>query len=262
VLGIRLGLGLIGIGKPWGYANPLVPPEKDALALLERAVELGVRFFDTAPSYGVSEERLGKFLRGVTLRDRAALTIATKFGEHWDTLRQEPYVDHSFEALRRSLDETVARIGIPDILELHKTTPTVLRSDALARAWEYAQSLGIRETGASVSDPESAEIVLASPRNSVMQLPYNRQNRVFEGAIDAAIARGAMVLVNRPFGMGKMLYDGVSKSEAFRFVLQKGFQGVVLSGTKSAAHLEENWAAFREAQSALTSPAPAEGRHS
>jgi aryl-alcohol dehydrogenase-like predicted oxidoreductase len=69
-----------------------------------------------------------------------------------------------------------------------------------------------------------------------------------------------LVLVNRPFGMGKMLYEtAVSKVDAFRFLVQKRFGGVVLSGTKSVTHLEENWKAFQEA---ATGPAPFDGRHS
>jgi aryl-alcohol dehydrogenase-like predicted oxidoreductase len=257
---VQFGLGLIGIGRPWGYADAIVPPEAQARTLLERAVELGVRFFDTAPSYGVSEERLGRFLSSLTLEQRAGLTIASKFGEHWDAERQEPYVDHSFDALRRSLDGTIARIGVPYILELHKTTPEVLRSDGLARAWEYARSLGVKTIGASVSDAASAGQVIADERYGVMQVPFNCGDQMFESAIDGAAARGMMVLVNRPFGMGKMLYESdVSKVEAFRYVVRKQFRGVVLSGTKSVAHLEETWKAFQET---VTGPAPFEGRHS
>ena len=59
---VEFGLGLIGIGKPWGFVDPEVPDESQAIALLEKAFVLGVRYFDTAPSYGSSEERLGKFL--------------------------------------------------------------------------------------------------------------------------------------------------------------------------------------------------------
>ena len=89
---LRFGLGLIGIGKPWGYANPEVPDESRARELLERARTLGVRYFDTAPSYGVSEERLGRFLASLSAADRGQLEIATKFGEHWDVERGEPWV--------------------------------------------------------------------------------------------------------------------------------------------------------------------------
>src|ERR1019366_8677555 len=83
-LRVEFGLGLIDIGKPWGFANPLVPDERQARTLLERAFTLGVRYFDTAPSYGVSEERLGRFLGALTAGERGAGRIATKFRRHWD----------------------------------------------------------------------------------------------------------------------------------------------------------------------------------
>ena len=57
------------------------------------------------------------------------------------------------------------------------------------------------------------------------------------------------IAVNRPFGMGRMLYEHreLSKADAFAFIMRKGFEGVILSGTKSPAHLVENWQAFAEA---------------
>ncbi len=56
--------------------------------------------------------------------------------------------------------------------------------------------------------------------------------------------------INRPFGMGRMLYENreLTKTDAFGFVLEKRFDGVILSGTKSAVHLQENWDAFHEAR--------------
>src|SRR5262249_26892840 len=103
--------------------NAEVASESQAMALLEKAYTLGVRYFDTAPSYGVSEQRLGRFLDGLSPGERGGMRIATKFGEHWDASRGEPFIDHSFDALQRSLDGSIARLGRVDFLQLHKTTP-------------------------------------------------------------------------------------------------------------------------------------------
>jgi len=238
---VQLGLGLIGIGKPWGAAPHEVPSDGEAMALLAFAYELGIRYFDTAPSYGdgVSEERLGRFLQSLTEAERAGVVAATKFGEHWDAATGAPYADHSFDALRRSFDRSMERLGRVDVLQLHKTTPGALGSDEVARAWEYA---GVARIGPSVSDLESARMAVAEPRYAVMQLPYNQTHRVFEGVFADA---GAMwIAVNRPFAMGAIAKDRVG---AFRFVLRQRFTGVVLTGTTSRAHLRENWDAFQEA---------------
>lgn len=249
----QFGLGLIGIGRRWGHVPGEVPSESEAIALLEWAKELGIRYFDTAPSYGTSEERVGYFLKSLTNSERRELTIATKFGEHWDAAKGEPYVDRSFDALRRSLDVSLARLGSIDVLQLHKTTPEVLRSDDLARAWDYAGSCGISMLGASVSDAGSAANTAACERYSVIQLPFNSGNQSFAGAIEAAAERNMLVVTNRPFAMGKMLYEpeSTSKRQAFAFILRHDFRGVILSGTKNKQHLHENWLAFREAMNSL-----------
>ena len=236
---VQLGLGLIGIGKPWGHVPHPIPSESDAQALLEFAFELGVRYFDTAPSYGdgVSEERLGRFLKQLTARERASVTAATKFGEHWNAAEGAPYADHSFDALRRSLDRSFARLGAIEVLQLHKTTPMALASSGVARTWEYARGLGIERLGPSVSDVESARAADADPRLNVMQFPYNRDNRQFAPFLKP----GRWIAVNRPFAMGSAV-----RRDAFRFILEREFTGVILTGTTSRQHLQENWEAFQE----------------
>jgi hypothetical protein len=115
----------------------------------------------------------------------------------------------------------------------------VLRSDELARAWEYARNVGVRLIGPSVSDAASAEIALEQGLYDVMQLPFNRNHRVFEWVLNTNAVR---VIVNRPFGMGAMLYGDapVDKRDAFRFVCEHLKDGIVLTGTKSIEHLNEN----------------------
>lgn len=246
---IEFALGTIGIGKPWGFANSEVPDERQAAALLERAFTLGVRYFDTAPSYGVSEHRLGRFLDTLSAAQRRTVTVATKFGEHWDADKAEPFVDHSRDSLRRSLDGSAARLGRIDILQLHKTSPDVLRSDDLKRAWEYARALGIPVIGASVSDLESAELAIGDAAYGILQFPYNAGQQNFGDVLHLAAERGMKIAINRPFGMGRMLYENreLTKQDAFAFILRQRFEGAVLSGTKSATHLEENWHAFHAA---------------
>ena len=67
--------------------------------------------------------------------------------------------------------------------------------------------------------------------------------------LDRAAARGMKISVNRPFGMGRILYENreLTKADAFGIILEKRFEGVILSGTKSPEHLEENWNAYGEA---------------
>jgi aryl-alcohol dehydrogenase-like predicted oxidoreductase len=243
---LTLGLGLIGIGKPWGHIAADVPDEAQARQLLETAFTLGIRYFDTAPSYGVSELRLSSFLESLAPMQRDSLTLATKFGEHWDSRRQQPFVDHSYDALARSLDESLERLGRIDLLQLHKTTPEVLCSRDVERAFLYAHSLGVFNVGASVSDLESAELALSLKTISVLQFPLNPTSLQFTEIARRATAIGVLAVTNRPFGMGGLLYADppLTQEAAFHFLSSQPFDGVVLTGTKSAEHLHENWAAF------------------
>src|SRR5437762_7703313 len=71
-----LGLGCMGMGQSYGTSEER--DERESIATIHRAIELGVTFFDTAEVYGpyANEELLGRALKG--RRDR--LIIATKFG--------------------------------------------------------------------------------------------------------------------------------------------------------------------------------------
>jgi len=253
---IKLGLGLIGIGREWGHASIQVPDEAYVFEFLKGAYELGVEFYDTAASYGSSEDRVGKFLQTLSPQQREHITVSTKFGDHWDEHTGNSYVDHSFDALRASLDRSLCRLGKIDILQLHKTTPQVLKSDDLHRALDYARGKGISVFGASVSDLESGRMVCEGDEFSIIQCPYNKENTKFGEIIDLAEEKHKIVLTTRPFVMGKMLYDENRKAadkktrqiEAYTFILQKKFHGYILSGTKSLEHLRENLEAFKLAQ--------------
>jgi aryl-alcohol dehydrogenase-like predicted oxidoreductase len=99
-------------------------------------------------------------------------------------------------------------------------------------------------------------MVCESKEFSVIQCPYNIENAKFGEIIDLAEAKQKLVLTNRPFGMGKLLYDEareavdkkVRQIEAYAFILQKKFHGYILSGTKSLEHLCENLETFKIAE--------------
>ena len=104
----RAGFGGGGIGQVWGPTN-----EQEAIAAVHRAMELGVTFFDVAPSYGdgKAEEALGKALEG-----RAeSVVIATKV-----RLRADDMNDVG-DAVRRSVDASLRRLrrDAVDVLHVH-----------------------------------------------------------------------------------------------------------------------------------------------
>jgi aryl-alcohol dehydrogenase-like predicted oxidoreductase len=251
---VELGAGLIGIGRKWGHVETSIPSEEEVTAFLNFAYQNEIRYFDTAPAYGSSEQRLGKFLATLSTNERENVIVATKFGEHWNPESQTTYVDHSFDALVNSLDQSVKRLGKVDVLQVHKSSPDVLGSEDLYKAIDYAKKLGIQKFGASVSDIASAQIVCHSNVFSVVQLPYNSLNTTFSDVIQEALERDKLVVINRPFNMGETLYqtreakDPQSlRTDAYKFIVNSIPMGLVLTGTKSISHLRENIDAFAEA---------------
>lgn len=249
---VELGCGLIAIGRPWGTTAE-VPSEEAALSFLQSAYNAGIRFFDTAPSYGLSEKRLGSFLQSLTTEQRASVTVATKFGEHWDELTCNPYTDHTFEALQRSLDTSQDLLGQIAVLQLHKTNVSLLSDPDVSKALDYALRAGVTRLGISVSDLESANMAVIDPRFKVIQLPYNNASLQFREIIQRASSASKQLLINRPFQMGKIPAENTSDNKkrlavnAFRFILQEEFDGVVLTGTSNSEHLAENINFFNEA---------------
>jgi aryl-alcohol dehydrogenase-like predicted oxidoreductase len=236
---IELGLGLLSIGRPWGHRREPPPSEHAAHALLEAAVSLGIRLFDTAPAYGASEAILGRFLAQIGAR-RDALFICTKMGESWDAASETSSVDHRYDSLKASIDASFDRLGQIDLLQVHKSNAPALLSRDVARAVEYARSRGIRHFGASVSDLATAEAAGRISWCSYLQFPFNRTNTALADIFPLARTNGMKLLINRPLAMGAI----AASADAFAFVREQGFSGAVLTGTKSIAHLRENHAAF------------------
>lgn len=91
--------------------------EADARATVEKALELGVDYFDTSAGYGDSEERLGRALKGV---DRNSYFLATKTGT-----RDNPRHDYSAEGTRRSVEESMRLLQTDylDLVQIHDPNP-------------------------------------------------------------------------------------------------------------------------------------------
>jgi D-threo-aldose 1-dehydrogenase len=123
----RLGLGCAPLGSLYTAVD-----ERQAYATVERAWDLGIRYFDTAPLYGsgLSERRTGRVLAG---KPRAEFTLSTKVGrllrpgggdgqEIWaEPAGEQPVFDFSAAGVRSSYTESLARLGLgrADILHIH-----------------------------------------------------------------------------------------------------------------------------------------------
>ncbi|RLA73098.1 MAG: hypothetical protein DRG30_06685 [Epsilonproteobacteria bacterium] len=235
---VALGCGLISLGRVWGTHSEFLSDD-DAFLFLNKAFEMGIDFFDTAPSYGDSEEKLGRFLRSLSDGERDSVVAATKFGEMWNPVTEKSYCDHSLNGLISSVENSLEKLGRIDILQLHKTSPEILQSDAFLSAVKYARKLGVLSFGVSITDFESAQIACELDFVDWIQLPYNKNWMDQEQSLDWVIGHNKKVLINRPFDSGKILSQENMK-KAFELIWKKDFEGYVLTGTSSIKHLEQN----------------------
>lgn len=102
----RLGFGLMGLSVFYGAPKP--DPER--LALLDRAHELGERFWDTAELYGDNEELVGKWIKA-NPEKRDDIFLATKFAVAAGTR----VVDSSPEYCKQACDKSLKRLGVKQI---------------------------------------------------------------------------------------------------------------------------------------------------
>jgi aryl-alcohol dehydrogenase-like predicted oxidoreductase len=250
----ELGLGLLSIGRNWGVWGSTPPGEEESLQLLDVALRLGIRVFDTAPAYAESEKRLGHFLSALAAPSRAELVVMTKAGEHWDAERGTSFVDHSRDALIRSIDRSLELLGQIDLLQIHKATRDVVRRADVEAAIVYARSCGVSGFGASVSDVEAGAAALATGLYDALQFPLNLSNAAMLPILPGLAEAGAVAIVNRPFAMGALVVregdGGDAGRAAFRFLREKIGSGVVLTGTGKPEHLRANAAAFHSSAGA------------
>jgi len=124
-----IGLGCMGISHAYGTPST----EKEATELIEKAIDLGCTFFDTAEVYGTAdnphhnEELIGKILK----KHRDHVVIATKFGIGFDT--ESKTVNKSLipnskpEVIRKSVENSLRRLGTEhiDLYYQHRSNPNV-----------------------------------------------------------------------------------------------------------------------------------------
>lgn len=247
----RLGYGAMRITGEgvWGY------PEDRAqcLAVLKRAVELGVNFIDTADSYGpnVSEELIAE-----ALHPYGSVKIATKAGftrtgpNVWVPCGRPDY-------LRQQCELSMRRLGQDslDLFQLHRIDPTVPADEqfGLLKALldeGKVQAVGLSEV--SVDEIKAAREIV--PIATVQNL-YNATNRKSEDVLNYCesedigfipwfpVASGALARSGGPLDELASVH-GVSVAQlSLAWLLRRSPVMLPIPGTSKVAHLEENCAA-------------------
>lgn len=274
----EIGLGTVELGLDYGVpvaGEHLRPPEEQAARLLNRALDLGVNFIDTARAYGLSEEIIGRALEG----RRGEYILATKLAP----IREEGQSDGELaEQVKASIAESLRMLqtDVIDLLQLHWAPVEVITKGRVLAAVKGAQQAGyVRFIGASTYGEEAPMAALQDGRYDTLQVAYNLADRTLEAQVlPLAQQQGVGIIVRSVLLRGVLTHrfallpeqlaelrsaiaqlsrladaQGCSLPEmAYRFVLAHPAVTTALVGT---ARLEELEAALAFAGKELLPPA-------
>jgi len=202
----EISLGTWAFGGDWGTVG-----EDDAYAALNRAVDLGVNFIDTADVYGDgrSEKLIGRLLKD---RPNNEILVGTKAGRRLDPHVPEGYdYDNLSAFVERSLDN----LGVEalDLLQLHCPPTEVYRQDSTFEALDRLQKAGkVRNYGVSVEKVEEARMALDYPGVATVQIIFNIfRQKPAEEFFPLAEERNVGILARVPLASG--LLSGKMRSD-------------------------------------------------
>lgn len=161
--GIAVGeIGYGAMGLTWAYGEPIAgEQERDAIALIHRAIDLGVTLFDTAEVYGpfTNETLVGKALAG----RRDEVVIATKTGFVPQPAGQPMKRDGRPETIRKAVDGSLARLrtDVIDLYQLHRVDPEVPVEESVGALAELVAAGKVRAIGLSEVDVPTLERAIA-----------------------------------------------------------------------------------------------------
>ena len=243
----RLGFGamrLTGEGV-WGPPND----PATAIAVLRRAIELGVNFIDTADSYGpnVSEELIAEALAAYPKE----FVIATKGG--WNRPGPNQWThDASPAHLREAVEGSLKRLRLDriDVYQLHVPDP-VVPFDASIETLANMQSEGkIRLVGLSNVTVEHIERAREIVPIVSVQNRYSFADREWDNVVNYCEANGIAFIPWFPLGAGRVagkLLERIAQARqvkpiqiALAWLLRRSPVMLPIPGTSSIAHLEEN----------------------
>jgi aryl-alcohol dehydrogenase-like predicted oxidoreductase len=210
-----LGLGLMGMTQ--SYGTPEERDERESIATIQRAIELGVTLFDTAEAYGpyANEELFGRALKQLNVsRDR--VVIATKFGFKFDE-KGIAGVDSRPAHIREAVEGSLRRLETDhiDLLYQHRVDPAVPIEDVVGAMADLVREGKVRFLGLSEAGENTIRRAHAVHPISALQTEYSLWERNLETRIIPLLRELRIGLVPfAPLGRG-FLTGAVKRAEEY-----------------------------------------------
>jgi len=195
-----IGLGCMSMGIAGTYTSS-VRNDDDAVALINRALDLGITMLDTADVYGDSERQVGKAIR----RRRDKVVLATKFGFTSGAGSEQRAIDGSPAYVRKACDASLERLGVDsiDLYYLHRVDAAVPIEETVGAMAELVHAGKVRHLGLSEPSVESLRRAHQVHPIVAVQSEYSLFTRDPEDALLPALADLDIALVAySPLGRG------------------------------------------------------------
>lgn len=238
-----LGFGAFKIGRNQGikYPQPYdLPDEATVAQLLNSILDLGCTLIDTAPAYGLSEERIG---RAIASR-RGEFVLSTKVGETFaDGQSTFDFTRAGVEAsLQRSLNRL--RTDVLDIVFIHSNGDDdhiLTQTETVAVLQEWKARGALRAIGVSGKTVSGARLALAWA--DAIMVEYHLDDVSHAAVMAEAAQQNVAVFVKKGLASGRL-----PAAEAIRFVLSNPTVTTLILGGLNFTHFQQNWEAAEKSR--------------
>ncbi len=248
-------VSLLGFGA--GHIGGDNMSDADAVHVLETALDSGITLFDTARGYGLSEQRIGKFLPG----KRDKVILSTKVGYSIDG-----YTDWTYDIIKAGIEHALKLMNTDyiDIVHLHSCDKNVLQNNGVADALVAAKQEGKIRVAAYSGENEELDYAIKSDFFTSIQTSVNIfDQRGIDTFCADARKKNMGIIAKRPMGNFAWIYESQPFGDyvedywlrmkameldfrdrwsevALRFAAYHGNADSIIIGTGRAVHLKNN----------------------